>query len=482
MANQHGSAPLKPEPSRLDRIWGITILLVFCTWGLIIGGRLFVPPVVTAAVVAITLADIATLTWYHLLRSRHLMLRAIADIVGSVIAGSGLLIFITALANSIALAGSVGDGLRDWLARASELLAGYWWAWALLYVVLAGFSLGSRLRVRGVADMAEQLERWRIVPTLTAGRRVVAAAHYVLLVTTLIVATGPGQTASVMASAQRTQYGVVLQSRMVAQSQALAYGEIRAAFTDPRIIRAQQPTLQALFAAIHRTSANDSDEQDLANVIGRLQGDAIAGDPPQIPSPDELAAKQPAFEGSVKSLADLHTRDAGLSEQERESEHQREALRTAIDLAVGALAIVIAGPGPPDVVLAVVRDYLGGLLEASRLRDLLFERVERDWFSEAPVGVPSATEGVVPNPDNLKATARSAVDAATQGYAVSSDDQGLIAAADRDTALSGAVEYAHEALSIRQRQTSAVHGVNGHGGAGHPVPVDPIEPPRPVRR
>jgi hypothetical protein len=179
-----------------------------------------------------------------------------------------------------------------------------------------------------------------------------------------------------------------------------------------------------------------ADEEDLARRVGEAQAGALALPPlPSVADAERRAAAAAGFTGpSGGTTAEVSTRPgapsgsggvahASLSEEadtlsklDEADEESDKQVEEAADLAAKLVASTISIPSASDnEVFQVVREYLSGLIEDSRLTDVFAA-----WFHHLPgASPPPAPDAeVTPDPARLEAAAAATLSQVTTGQGI----------------------------------------------------------------
>jgi hypothetical protein len=152
----------------------------------------------------------------------------------------------------------------------------------------------------------------------------------------------------------------------------------------------------------------------------------------------------------------------------------------AAELAAAAVASTIQIPGLGDTeIVAFVREYLGGLIEDSQLKDVFASWARHLIGSEAP---PGAAEVVVPDPVRLDAAATEAV-AEERSSAGLTDPSAADPATLSESPAADAVDMANQARLVAEGSTSCYECAPDPGleeQPAQPDEEDPYEPPHEV--
>jgi hypothetical protein len=342
--------------------------------------------------------------------SGRLAVRAAADIAFSVLLGANLVLFAVWLANLLGLSRPEVAALRGALERTGELADLPWWLWTGLYAVLATAAVAfaawpDRLR-RAIALTT----RLRVVPVVDVVRRVLTGVHIGLLVVVLVAVAAPAAVLPVLRDQLTARYTVAYQRQLEAQGEQAAYDEISRRFTTAT---ANRPVLAGIVERVHDIGhpARGGDdatgtEADIARRIGELQAATLLAAGPAVAGPAPADMDEPGAAGLGAPVRDeprLRTRVSRLDEEDKKEDAARKRAEQAGDLAAATVAGLLS---VPDVggneVLQIVREYLGGLVEESPLKDVFAAWTGRLAGARRP---PDAETLVVPEPLRLETEA-----------------------------------------------------------------------------
>jgi hypothetical protein len=241
----------------------------------------------------------------------------------------------------------------------------------------------------------------------------------------LIGVSGPGS----LSSTVKSTYVLALQRELQATGENAAYTEIGSAFTAAHSISpAERTTLISVVSEISYLSGpapGDTNappaEDDLAYRVGQLQAAALdAVDPPSVQatldSETETAGfgEPPADPGALdKDLGELGT-------EEHEEDATAEHVNHAAELAAAAIAATIHIPGiGSSELVQVLQEYLSGLVEGSRLKDVFAA-----WAMHLVPSTPQvpADNLVIPDPKRLEATAQAELAAEQTSKGITTDE------------------------------------------------------------
>jgi hypothetical protein len=372
--------------------------------------------------------------WRAMAASPRLWARAAANLAGSLLIGGELVLLLVWLANVLRFSPPVVAALRWWLEQAGSRADLPWWAWTSLYGVLAALSVAIVRwpdRMRGVAS---RVKRLRVIPAADVSQQVLTSVHIGLLAIVLVGVAAPPAVGAVLRRQLPPAYLVALQRELDDAAERYAYQQIAAGYT-------AAPAKSALTGLVTKISdvagpgdprrGATSTEDDLARRVGEAQAGALALPPlPSLADAEQQAAAAAGFTGpSAGATAEASTgpgRPGGgggatqaslteeadtiskLDEADEESDKQVEE---AADLAAKLVASTISIPSVSDnEVFQVVREYLSGLIEGSRLTDAVAA-----WLHHLPGAAPPPAPDAEVNPDpaRLEAAAAATLSAVT---------------------------------------------------------------------
>lgn len=306
-------------------------------------------------------AALSVNAWRAIGRSKHLPVKVSADVVFSVLLGTVLVLALVWWANVFGVPPAVLAAVRDTLERVGELAELPWWVWVVVYLLLAVAAvLVARRRKAG---------RWlhRTVLPVNVTKRALTIVHLTLLIGVLVGVAAPPALNPAITAQLHTRYTVALQDARDADAERAAAQEIRRAFTAPP---PGTSSLAAVVSAIHAAAAPAADpevrlatERELAHRMGADQAAAL-----RLP-PARQAAPAPA--APIRDVGDLDNRIDQTEHAQQSDDTAHHNLDQAAELAAVAVAGVLQFPdiGHSDV-LQIVREYLGGLVEAGPVKTL----------------------------------------------------------------------------------------------------------------
>ena len=350
----------------------------------------------------------AVRTWRAMTGSRRLVVRAAADIVFSLLLGADLVLLMVWGANLLDLPRAEVAAVRGTLQRAGSVAELPWWLWTVLYLLLAAVSLALALRPTWHAALPGWLRRLPVVPSIEAVRRALSGVHIGLLVTVLIAATAPAALAPTLHDQIEAQYAVALQKEFESEGEQAAYEEIRREFTQTGNLPPQaRPPLTGIVSKIHQispprpgTQDATSTERSIAQRIGRLQAVTLRVDAaPTVLSTRAAVVVLAMPDRPTPDEGDLHERLDRLETQQQRADTVTRQVEGAADLAAIAVAnaLQVLDLGQTEVV-QIVKEYLQGLVEGSRLKEVFFAWGRRLTGATSP---PATQDIVVPDPRRL---------------------------------------------------------------------------------
>lgn len=331
-------------------------------------------------------AWIAIRVWRTMAASRRPAISVAANLVGSLLLGADLVLLLVWLANVLRLSVPVVATLRWYLEQVGSRADLPWWVWTGLYAVLAGASVA--IAVRPNLDKA----MWRrLVPATDLTQKLLVSVHVGLLVIVLVGLAAPPAVGPVLKRHLSAAYQVALQREFDSAAELSAYQAIVRQFH----ATSSHQTLAALVVKVHDVTGGGttSSEADLAHRVGQMQATALA-----LPLvPPDLAVTQGSASGGVTQRA------AALARLNQTNDATNKHVEQVADLAAKLVASTLSIPSLSDSeVYQVVREYLSGLIESSRLTDVFTA-----WARHLPGArkPPAADSMLTPDPAKLKAAA-----------------------------------------------------------------------------
>ncbi len=400
--------------------------------------------------------------WRAMNDSGRLAVRAAADITLSLLLGADLVLFVVWLANLLGLTRPEVAAVRGALERAGDLADLPWWLWTGLYAALAAAAVAFAVwpaRLRRAIGLSARL---RVVPVVDVARRVLTGVHIGLLVIVAVAVAAPAAVFPVLRDQIAARYTVAYQRQLEAAGEQAAYAEISGRFTTAQANRA---VLAGIVEKIHRIDhpgqGDDhatATEADIARRVGELQAATLRRQA-RNPSRRRSGAPPPRRGSPHRSrdAPDLRTRVAKLDEQDKKEDAARKRAEQAGDLAAATVASLLSVPdiGSNEVV-QIVREYLGGLIEESPLKDVFAAWTERLAGASRP---PDAGTLVVPQPVKLETEAL-----ITQLEAAEKDHFAVtLPSTEHESAVDAAVDLANQARYLSE------------GGSGPCAGCTPVE-------
>jgi hypothetical protein len=346
--------------------------------------------------------------WRVMNDSGRLAVRAAADITLSLLLGADLVLFVVWLANLLGLTRPELAAVRGALERAGDVADLPWWLWIALYAALAAAAVAFAVWPVRLGRTIGVSARLRVVPAVDVVRRVLTGVHIGLLVVVLAAVAVPAAVFPVLRGQIAARYTVAYQRQLEAAGEQAAYAEISGRFTTARANGAVLADIVEKIHGIDHPGQGDdhatATEADIARRVGELQAATLlAAVPKSIATAERSAAVAAGVTAPVRDAADLRARAALLTEQDKKEDAARKRAEQAGDLAAATVAVLLSVPdiGSNEVV-QIVREYLGGLIEESPLKDVFAAWTER--LAEA-VRPPDAGTLVVPQPLKLETQA-----------------------------------------------------------------------------
>jgi hypothetical protein len=238
-------------------------------------------------------------------------------------------------------------------------------------------------------------------------RRALTGVHIGLLVIVLVAVAAPAAVFPVLRDQITARYTTAYQRQLEAAGEKAAYAEISERFTMAKANRAVLAGIVEKIHGIDHPGQGDdhatATEADIARRVGQLQAATLAAGTTSVAATERGAAGAAGLTAPIQDATDLRTRVTKLDEQdERETAAHKQA-EQAGDLAAATVAILLSIPdiGNHEVV-QIVREYLGGLIEESPLKDVFAAWTERLAGRVRP---PDAETLVVPQPLKLASEA-----------------------------------------------------------------------------
>lgn len=328
--------------------------------------------------------------WRAMARSHRLVVAAAANIVGSLLFSGVLVLLLVWLANVLRLSVPVVAALRWWLERIASRTDLPWWVWTGLYAVLAGAAV---VIIRRPGLLRSRRAWRRFVPITDWSQQVLTCWHIGLLAIVLVALAAPPSAGPVLRRHLQAAYLVALQREFDDAAELSAYRAVSRQFTSGPPHR----TLTALIVKVHDVGGpgGTGAEDDLARQLGAEQAQAQAQALPLVPSVSSEAAVASAAAPDGAGLAEQAGTLGNLDDADGASDRLVEQ---AADVAAKLVASTISIPSVTgNEVFQVVREYLGGLIEGSRITDVFAA-----WIKHLPGARRPAAADVLITPDPAK--------------------------------------------------------------------------------
>lgn len=340
-------------------------------------------------------------TWLVMGRSRRLTVRAAADIVLSLLLGADLVLLVVWGANLLGLRPGEVAALRGTLEQAGTIADLPWWLWSGLYLLLAAVSVTLAVYPAPLAAAARWWQRLRVVPSAGVTRRVLTVIHIGLAVTMLIGLATPPSLGAALSGELRARYALAVQGELLARGEQAAYQAIAREFSASSITGPQAQPLVTVVGKIHTVSSpapgadgSTSTERDLARRLGQAQ--AITLQLRRPPALDTAEALPADLTSAARDAGDLQVRLDELDKQQQRTAEARRRASEAGELAATAVAGLLQVPRLGDSeTVQIIREYLSGLVEGSRLKDVFAAWVQKraDAAAGAAGGSASGSPG-----------------------------------------------------------------------------------------
>jgi hypothetical protein len=248
----------------------------------------------------------------------------------------------------------------------------------------------------------------RVVPVIDVVRRVLTGVHIGLLVIVLVAVVAPAAVFPTLRDQIAARYTVAYQRQLEAAGEQAAYAEISNRFTTAQ---ANHAVLADIVEKIHRidhpkqgADHATATETDIARRVGELQAATLlAAHTTSVATAEQSAVRAAGFTAPVRDAPDLRARVTKLDEQDKKEDAADKRAEQAGDLAAATVASLLSVPdiGSNEVV-QIVREYLGGLIEESPLKDTFAAWTARLAGAHRP---PDTETLVVPQPLRLETEA-----------------------------------------------------------------------------
>ena len=314
-------------------------------------------------------------------------------------------------------------------------------------------------RLRRAIGMSARLH---VVPAVDVARRVLTGVHIGLLVIVLVAVAAPAAVFPELRDQIAARYTVAYQRQLEAAGEQAAYAEISGRFTTAQANRAVLADIVEKIHSIDHPGRGDghatATEADVARRVGELQAATLfATDPKSVDAAERSAAGAAGVTAPIRDAPDLRTRVEKLDEQDKKEDAAHKRAEQAGDLAAATVAGLLSVPdiGSNEVV-QIVREYLGGLIEESPLKDVFAAWTERLAGAARP---PDAETLVVPQPLKLatEALLTQLKEAEKDHFAVT------LPSTEHESAVDEAVDLANQARYLSE------------GGAGPCAGCTPVE-------
>lgn len=441
-------------------VWDTLAAAVTCVALLMLTGRWPVSLHAVAGVLLPAAVWLSIRAWRAMNDSDRIAVRACADLTVSVLVGGSLAVALVWLADLLDMPRPEVTALREVAEHAAVLIDIPWWSWLTGYALLAGASLAFALKPHWLtraglgpgrlAAAGRRLGRWRVVPATEVIRRVTSGVHIGLLMLLLIGLAGQVVVTPVLRARLADRYTLTLADQERARAELAAYTEIRHEFTGAPPSQSALAPLADLVTQIHHVG-DVATELDLARRLGELEATTVATPP----GPARTAEPAPTGDGD-EQLAELNTAAEHDDDVKEQVEQAAELASSAIAQALGVFRIGEA------TIVQIIREFIGGLIEASPLKDKLAEHV------------------VVPKPETLKAAADAEL--ARQVETTPVTDRTIIRQLEAGTGVAAAVKAVNQIRYLQEdsgpcQGCAAAAGEDDEGGSGTGDDDHPVEPP-----
>ncbi|MFJ9036774.1 hypothetical protein ACIRF8_09330 [Streptomyces sp. NPDC102406] len=413
--------------------------------------------------------------WRKLKDSPRPTVQAAADIVLSVELGLVLTVLLVWLANVLSFAPAQVTVVRALVEQVQGLTEVDWRYWLAAYTLLA---VGSYVVLRWPERIARVRGRLRparfagarlpLGLTANFGRRSLSGINVGIMVALLFLVVLAPVSEGTWKHPVAERYALEVQRQQYAEGSAAAYEEIhRHVMAHPR----DAARIRDVVLAVQRAAPSRRGEPvngtalDIARQVGRFQGAAITPDDPAPSPPDQRP--EPEADDLDGRLDQLDEAQRGAAEREQRTDRFAELASLAITRTFDALDL------GDNQVVALVKEYLGGMVEDGPVKKLFLRWGERVGQEQPPDG-----DRLV----RIDVRRLTTVAYERTAAAVARADAGLLAfygrfgfgAPAEDTSLTPAVDLANQHRYLRQGTGSCsgcVHSTTdgsrtGGGGGG----------------
>ena len=351
--------------------------------------------------------------WAAMRRSGRLAVKAGALLTFSLLLGGELVLFLVWLANVLGLSRPEVAAIRSALEWAGEYADLPWWAWTGLYALLLAAGLAF-LRWPGRFEKAAQrFGRWQLAPAADVAQQSLTVLHVGLMAIVLVGLAAPVTVAPVLSHRLTAAYDTAFQRELEEEGELAAYTAIMSGASPQTPVSVLASLVQGVHG-VSRPLPGDPDatgiELHLAQRLGLAQATALTlPAPPQLPAPPAAAAGGQEADGQqgAGGQGRPHTGVAGKADAADAELGKEDAtgkrVKLLADLTAKLLASLLSVPNvSANEVFQVVREYLSGLVEDSRLKDIFSTWLEHVPGAKPP---PAADPMVIPDGPRLKKAA-----------------------------------------------------------------------------
>jgi hypothetical protein len=423
--------------------------------------------------------------WLRMGTDERVGVKAAADVVCALILGSVLVLFLIWLANLLALSPSEVQVLKTVASATHAAIDLSPWIWVGIYAVLAAAHLLGALGPKKYQAIPRRLASLHVVPSVKIVRRAMTMTGIGLMVVALLGLVVPPATGPILRRQIEAAYTVAAQEELRDEEEMAVDQTITAQLTSSR---PQLFMLADLVVDVHRTGAPDKKtgaaspaELDLAQRLGRLQGQLIAEQAqPERPTGSATGSTAADLVGPIRDAEDLQQRLAEEQHEDTLRQARDKQAETAADL--GAYTVTslldLISLGHAEA-LGIVHEYINGLAE-SPLGEIFLDWTKRALNKISPDKLPAATEVVEPDPQNLASAAESDL-----GYAQATPGDlfpPFAAVPEQDpAAIEEAVTAENQTAGIEQKQSEcpncAAPDEPGQDEPAHDEPVPEVHGP-----